>query len=155
MKKQTRILGFITLVLGALATVGLIYNMFAIQIFKDNVFLDHVIDNPFEFLMLIGFLTLFLFLIMSIVWVSHNSVVNKKSTDFDRLALILGCVCILLFVGVKAMFDEIAREIPLGWETTGEFFVLYVGLFVQLIYSLLIFYHLFRTLSMRNTLNQA
>ena len=50
---------------------------------------------------------------------------------------------ILLF-GEKVMVDEIDREMLLGWESVGEWVILYILFFIQLFYSLLIIFKIKR-----------
>jgi hypothetical protein len=100
---------------------------------------------PFEFAILIGILLIFLFDMTSLGWVSHKIYATKKSTGLDTLALIWGVLCILALMGTKVMADEIAREYRLGWETLGEWMVLYACLLIQFFYNFLIFTLLRRT----------
>jgi hypothetical protein len=46
----------------------------------------------------------------------------------------LGIACMILMAGAKVMVDEIGREAVLGWETTGEWIILYCCLTVQLVF---------------------
>jgi len=148
MTEQTHIFGRITCFLGILAMAGTVYTMVAIQIFKEEVFSDHVVSMPFEFAILIGILLILLFDITSLGWVSHKIFATKKFEGLDRIALIWGVLCIFALLGIKVMADEIAREYRLGWETLGEWIALYVCLFFQFFYIILIFIHLRGTRSL-------
>ena len=139
MNKRNRILGNLTFVLAILATISIVYIMLAVQIFKDLVFFDHVISMPFEALILMATLFILLFDISSLGWASHKIYVIKKSTSLDTFALIWGVLCLLGLMVSKVMADEIAREYRLGWETSGEWIILYACFFIQFFYNLLIF----------------
>jgi hypothetical protein len=143
-KRQGRIFSPVTFVLGILATFSVVYNMVAVQIFKEQVFFDHVVSMPYEFAMLSGALLILLFDVFSLGWVSHKIFATKRSEGLDRIALVWGVLCIPVLMGTKVMADEIAREYRLGWETLGEWIGLYVCLFFQFFYIILIFIHLRR-----------
>jgi hypothetical protein len=142
MNKQSLNIGIITFILGVLASGFLIYIMLAFQIHLDGVFRDHRIEELWEYAIVFGFLLILLFNISSIVCVSHHAFLQKKSTGIDIISLALGVICIILMLGVKIMADEIAREYRLGWETLGEWIILYAFLFVQLSYNILILFRL-------------
>ncbi len=42
-----------------------------------------------------------------------------------------------MMLGAKEMVDEIGRETPLGWESNGEWIILFCCLTVQLIFIVL------------------
>jgi cytochrome bd-type quinol oxidase subunit 1 len=144
MKKQHYAFNHISLILGILASVSVVYTMLAIQIFKKDVFFDHVVSMPWEFAILVGTFLILLFGIISLGWVSHKILVTKKSTGLDTLALIWGVLNFFALMGTKVMADEIAREYRLGWETLGEWLGLYACLFFLFFYIILIFFLLRR-----------
>jgi hypothetical protein len=154
MKKQSRIFGNLTSILGILALISIIYTILAVQIFKDLVFFDHVVSMPFEFAILIATLLILLFDVTSLGWVSHKIFVTKESTSLDTVALIWGILCLLTLIATKVMADEIAREYRLGWETLGEWIVLYVCFFVQFFYNILIFILLRQTVRSQRLLEK-
>jgi len=43
-----------------------------------------------------------------------------------------------MLIGEKVMLDEIGREMRIGWETLGEWIILYILFLIQLIYSIII-----------------
>lgn len=142
MTKQARIIGSATFILGILTTGGLIYNMLAIWIYREEVFIISGTLEPPEYLILAGFLLIPVFNILSLIWVSLHERQKKWYTTFDTVLLIMGAVCIVLLFGEKVMVDEIAREYRLGWETLGEWLGLYFFLSIQLAYNALVFRHL-------------
>lgn len=144
MKKRTSIIDLSIFIVGTLATGCLVYIMLVLQIHREKVFRDQIIVELWEYAVLFGFLLILFFNILSIVWVSRNMILRRAAATRDVISLILGVSCIILMLGEKVMVDEIAREYRLGWETIGEWIILYGFLFVQLFYNILIFYNLFR-----------
>jgi hypothetical protein len=59
---------------------------------------------------------------------------EKRFPTLDLIALLWGVLCLLLLAGEKVMIDEIARETRLGWETLGEWIILYGFFTTQLFY---------------------
>ena len=131
--------------LAILCTGLLVYNMVAMPIFKDQVFLERgKISIGGELVILIGFVLVLIFNIVSLLWVSSR--IRKAQTDRkgDYGVLALGALCLFLLVGEKAMADEISREYLLGWEVVGEWIVLYVCLAIQLLYNVVILRRVYR-----------
>jgi len=122
-----------------LCTGLLVYNMVAMPIYKDQVFLERgTITTGGEMVILIGFLFVAAFNIISLVWVfsciRQAEVVRKG----DRGLFAPGALCLILLLGQKVMVDEISREHLLGWEVLGEWIILYLLLAIQLLYNFVI-----------------
>ena len=133
------------LALVILCTGSLVYNMVAITIYKEQVFLERgTISTGGEMVILIGFVLVLIFNIVSLLWVlsriRHAQAVRKG----DRGVLALGALCLILMLGEKAMVDEIGREYLLGWEVVGEWIILYVFLTIQLLYNVVILRRVYR-----------
>lgn len=134
-----------TSVLGLLATGGTIFLMVGLQLYWDEVYLNQRSLSPAEGIMILGILFILLFNISSIVRAAHLIRGKLKSTAMDFVVLLLGLFCILLLIGTKVLSDEIAREYRLGWETTGEWIILYLFLAFQLAYNGLVFFQIYRS----------
>ncbi|HEY4761562.1 MAG TPA: hypothetical protein VIH42_13350 [Thermoguttaceae bacterium] len=130
-----------TLVLAVLATSALVYNMLAMQLHRDELFLRKGTLEGVGVIALSGFVVIFLFNIVSFLWLlaSHR----RQSTIGKMVALALGALCMIFLIVDKVMIDEIGREYRLGWETLGEWIILYSAMTVQLIYGLVVFTYLF------------
>jgi hypothetical protein len=131
--------------LAILCTGLLVYNMVAMPIFKDQVFLERgKISTGGEMVILLGFILVPIFNILSVLWVSLR--MRKAQTDRkgDYRVLALGVLCLFLLVGEKVMVDEIGREYLLGWEVVGEWIILYIFLAIQLLYNTVILRRLYR-----------
>jgi hypothetical protein len=130
------------LILGILATSGLIFNMAATPLHQDAILFKQNTLSPVEVIILVGFLLVTLFDISSILWVLFRVGRQKGTTPLDSITLAWGILCILLLLGEKAMIDEIARESRLGLETLGEWIALYVGLTIQLFYNVFLLFRI-------------
>jgi len=131
--------------LAILCTVLLVYNMAAMPIYKGQVFFERgTISTGGEVVILIGFILMPIFDIISLLWVSSCMRQAHTVRRADRGILALGALCLILLVGEKAMVDEIGREYLQGWEVTGEWIILYVFLAIQLFYNIVILRRLYR-----------
>jgi hypothetical protein len=124
-------------VFAIVSALYLLFIMFMLPIFREDVFIRRRTLTLPEIAILIGFLIVFLFTLISVLWLAVRSLGKKPHPGAPRLAL-LGALCLILMAAVKVMVDEIGREIALGWETTGEWIILYILLAAQLIYHLLV-----------------
>ena len=139
-------------VLAALCTGLLVFNMASLPIYKEQVFLERgTITMGGEMAILVGFLLLPVFNIVSLLWVSSRIRQAGAVHIQDVLTLALGVLCLILLLGEKVMLDEIGREYPLGWEVTGEWIILYVFLAVQLLYNAVILRWAYRAVAARRT----
>ena len=127
----------------------------AIVIFKKQVFLEREIISGVEIVILIGFISIFLFNIASFLWVLTRLLRAGEFSGLNIATLVLGAACLVLMFGEKVMADEIGREYLLGWEVLGEWIILYVFLAVQLVYNSVVLVKLFRAYHARNAESQA
>jgi len=142
--------------LAILCTGFLVYNMAAMPIYKEKVFLERgTISTGGEMAILIGFVLLLIFNIGSLLWVSLRIRKAQAVPKGDRGVLALGALCLLLLVGEKVMVDEIGREYLLGWEVVGEWIILYVFLAIQLFYNVVILRRVYRASAAQRTETRA
>jgi hypothetical protein len=131
--------------LAVLCTGGLVFNIVALPIFKDQVFLERgQISTGGELAILIGFVLVLVFTIVSLIWVSSRIRKAQIVRKGDIGLVALGALCLILMAGEKAMVDEIGREYMLGWEVVGEWIILYAFLAIQLIYNVIVLRRLYR-----------
>jgi hypothetical protein len=127
-----------------ISAVCMVFNMVAMPIFQNELFVQHDPIIAVGWVMLGGF---GLVLIFNIAYVTRIIILfhapgsqkqnHRGSEPFGSGMLALGIVCIILLAGAKVMVDEIGREVLLGWETTGEWVILYVCLTTQLTFSVI------------------
>ncbi len=133
------------LALAVLCTGLLVYNIAALPIFREPVFLERGMISPGgETIILIGFVLAAIFNFVSLLWNISRARKKRISSQGDKWILALGVLCMILLLGEKTMVDEIGREYLLGWEVTGEWIILYVFLAIQLLYNTLIILKLYR-----------
>jgi hypothetical protein len=145
MKAAIQLLYRAAFALAILCTGLLVYNMAAMPIFKEQVFLERgTIGTVWEMLILIGFILVVIFNIVSLFWVSLHILRTQAVRKEDWGVLALAILCLILLMGEKVMVDEIGREYILGWEVVGEWIILYVFLAVQLLYNAVILRRLYR-----------
>ena len=145
MKRYGKRLRNATSVLAALSTGFLAFNMLGILIFKQQVFFERGALARVEIVILIGFVLVLLFDVVSLLWSLQRLHESKQAGIGDKAIAALGALCLLLLMGEKVMVDEIGRESLLGWEVLGEWIILYTFLVIQLIYNLIILSKLPRT----------
>jgi hypothetical protein len=139
MKAAVRLVDRAAFALAVLCTGLLVYNMAAMPIFKEQVFLERgTISTVGEMFILIGFILVVIFNIVSLFWVSLRILQAQVVRKGDWGVLALAVLCLILLMGEKVMVDEIGREYILGWEVVGEWIILYVFLAIQLFYNLVI-----------------
>jgi hypothetical protein len=132
--------------LAILCTGFLIFIMVAMPIYREQVFLERgTITIGGEMVILIGFVLMLIFDIVSLPWVLLRIRKAQADRTRDMGILALGAVCLILIAGDKVMADEISREYLLESEVIGEWIVLYVCLAIQLLYNVLILHRLYRT----------
>ena len=140
-----------TLVFSAISTVFLIYIMLAMPVYKVQLFIERDTFSIPGIVMIIGFGLIFLFTLVSVIWLAKQIQWGRKAAAGDTMTFLLGILCLIALVGEKVMLDEIGREIRLGWETRGEWILLYIGLSIQLIYNFVIIRRLFHVFHARIT----
>jgi hypothetical protein len=137
-----------TFVLALLSTGFLIFNMLAMRLFVEEVFIERRTFSSVEVLILVGFVLILLFDISAFLWGFSRLRQYQDVPASHKATLILGAFCLVFLMGEKVMIDEIGRECLLGWEVLGEWIILYAFLMTQLIYNLLV---LLRLLQIRRS----
>jgi hypothetical protein len=152
MKTTTGSMHRVVFALAVLCTGLLAVNMAAMPIYKEQVFLQRgTIDSAGEFVILIGFLLVPVFNIVSLLWMASRMRRVQAVSNGDKGILALGVLCMILLIGEKVMVDEIGRETLLGWEVTGEWIILYIFLAIQLFYNFVILRRMHRTHTVQRT----
>lgn len=124
--------------LGALATGFLVFIFIGMWVFRDRVF---TIGNQLalvDMIMLIGMLSILLFNIVSLFWLSRKRFKSTFGWATDFVLFGIGLLCIVMMMAEKVMVDEIAHETSVAWSLQREYLMLYSMLFLQLTYNLLI-----------------
>lgn len=131
----------ITLVLAVLAISALIYNMLVMHLYRDELFIQKGTLDSVGLIALCGFIVIFLFNVVSFLWLLTS---YRRQSDIGKVvALVLGTLCLIVLIVEKVMIDEIARLYRLGWDTQGEWIILYGAMTIQLIYGFVVLANLF------------
>jgi len=121
----------------ALVTTGtLLFLMIGLPLCTEEVFVTRSIIEGVELLFAFAFLSVFLFLIVTLIHLVRRATGRKEFTAFETGMLIVGTLCLLGLAGQKVMLDEIAREMAFGIAWRGEFIILNVVFILQLGYAL-------------------
>lgn len=145
MSKQGGTLRTSTFVLALTSTGFLVFNMLAMRIFTEDVFLERQTFSSVEVFILVGFILIFLFGISALLWTFLRLRKYEDVGASHKAIPVLGVFCLVFVLGEKVMIDEIGREYLLGWEVLGEWIILYAFLTTQLVYNLLVLLRLFRS----------
>ena len=108
--------------------------MCAIYFFQEEIFIDRATISVIEKLIIVGTLMILVFNVLSLSWLIIQ--MNQRISEHLMITflLIAGSLCIFLMIGEKVMMDEIGREMQLGWETRGEWIILYSSFIFQFFY---------------------
>jgi len=118
-------------ILALASTVSLVFNIVAISVFRDRLFLEVTIITGLGVFILAGFAVVLLFEVSMVIW----SAIRLNTQSPNGLRFFPFSLLAILALGVsKVMIDEIGheyfRQIP------GEWIILYIALSVQLLFSL-------------------
>jgi hypothetical protein len=132
------------LVLAILAASGAVFNLIAIPLCHEEVFVHRDHFSLIEIFMGLAFLIILAFNILSIIQLILQIQQEKGGHTGHVLLLIFAIICMIGLMGQKVMLDEVAHEYALGWSIQGEWVLFLALLSLQLIYSVLTLIHLFR-----------
>jgi hypothetical protein len=130
------------LILAWISLCFLIFNVIMSYLFQEDIFLKQDSSNPIGYFMLVGFLVILVFFVLSFIWLL-NQTSKGKHRPFTSFALLLCSLCIIFMMGQKVMYDEIAREFPLG-VAGGEAMILLMLYCIQLAFNVMMIFHLRR-----------
>ncbi|MFC1485988.1 hypothetical protein ACFL55_03065 [Candidatus Latescibacterota bacterium] len=144
MDKKVRMSLTITLVLGIITFLWLVYDLYQV-----NQNLPAVLDFAvIGYIMGIGYLFILLFHFTSLFVILLHSFLAKELRTLKIAAFTLAILSFFAIGGEKVMFDEIAREATLGWETAaGEFMILNMCFFINMLFTVVMVLFLLRALS--------
>jgi len=135
------------LALAVVSALCLAFNMVTLVVLREEIMLRREPLPALGLVMLCGFCTVFGFCACYVLWSMwrlHGSAseplkprLADQAMPFEPGMLAFAIVSMILMVGAKVMVDEIGRETLLGWETTGEWIILYCCLTVQLMFIVL------------------
>ena len=122
--------------LALFSALCLVFNMAAMPLHAEEVFLRPQTVSTVEIAMLIGFGLVFIFNLLSIAWLARQT--SAGAGDAYRTLLVLGIFCLIMMGAEKVMIDEVGHEWQPGAGVETEAIILYILLAIQLTYNLLI-----------------
>jgi len=149
MKIKPRISNSILLILCIFSFSGLIYILYqistdlvtALNINKSALDTSHYISG-------VGYLLILIFHVYSIIFIYSHIHHFHEFKGAATIMLILGIISFFAIAFEKVMMDEIAREYRFGLEIKGELFGLYAAYFINLAYTILVFFLLLKTVGL-------
>jgi hypothetical protein len=117
--------------------------MLMTYIHRKEVFVKQDSVSLLGYIMIIGFFIFLIYCILVFLWLLWQ-IRNETDKSFYIFTLFLCGICILLMMGEKVLYDEIAREYMLGSEVLGEGIILYIFFCVQLTFNLIMLRHFSR-----------
>jgi len=122
--------------LALLSALCLVFNMAAMPLHAEEVFLRPETVSAVEIVMLVGFGLVFIFNVLSVVWLARWRSAGEGTAHQGML--VLGILCLILMAAEKVMIDEVGHEWQPGAGVETEAIILYVLLTIQLTYNVLI-----------------
>jgi hypothetical protein len=129
-------------ILAIIAACWLLFNLAMSHIYQEDLLLKQNPTNPVGYFMIVGFAVILIFFIAAFIWLL-NQLRRQKGDVLTIFALLLCGLSIVSLMGQKIMYDEIARELPLG-AAGGESLLLVILFCIQLVFSLVMIFRLKR-----------
>ena len=122
--------------LALLAALGIAFTMTVMPFHAEEVFLRRDTLSVLEVVMLVGFVIVFLFNVLSVPWLAGKVFAGERKVYLAMLGL--GLLCLVFMGAEKVMIDEVGHEWQPGSGVQGEAVILYVLLTIQFIYIALV-----------------
>jgi len=128
MKKTVKISSRISMIMGIIAMAWLVYNAVVLVIARPLIVNLEPVDSlePFVGIVWIGFLFFFFYHISAALTLAFQFRFFKKADVTSILALCLGILSSLAVFGDWAILGDIGKEYDMGWDTSGEWPILYI-----------------------------
>ena len=135
------------LALASVSALCLTFNIMTLAVLREEIMRYRAPPTALGWVMLGGFCIVFVFFACHVVWnvwrlhglagAPRRQRRANRAMPFGPGMLAFGIFSMILMAGAKVMVDEIGRETRLGWETTGEWIILFCCLTIQLIFIVL------------------
>lgn len=119
---------------GIFTLAFILFILLGMFLFRTSVFDKAPALSIVEWIIGFGFVLIFFFNLISLARLVRKISKTGKAQITEKILMILGALCLVFLAGEKTMADEIAREQAMGWETLGEWIILYGFLMAQLVY---------------------
>lgn len=138
LKKST----VLSLILGVISFLWLIYNLIAFEILRPKTIMFTEIGKKLEILVLFMDISIFVFLIFhlsAIITLILRIKTFKRTGFFLSIVLFTGIISSILVLGDLGLLSDIGKEFKLGLDVSGEWTALYVCHFIHLLFVILMF----------------
>ena len=136
MKKTVNISSRISLILGIIALAWLVYNVVVLETARPLIINLEPLGSlePLVGMVWIGFLLFFFYHISAALTLAFQFHLFKKVDVLSGIALCFGILSALVVFGDWAIFGDITKEYEMGWDTSGEWPILYIFLGIHFLF---------------------
>ncbi|MDD3777574.1 MAG: hypothetical protein PHN32_08215 [Actinomycetota bacterium] len=141
MKRSIKNWNFMVIALGVISLAGLAYNMFFYQRLRPIIlaFGDaQPVLSSMEKVAAIWFILIFISHGLALAWVMINLRLFRKESLLLSLLLFAGLLSMLMVVGDFTLLSDIGKEYKQGWDTSGEWIILYISQGLHFLFWLLL-----------------
>jgi len=141
MKRSIKNCNFMVIALGIISLAGLAYNMVFYQRLRPIIlaFGDaQPVLSSMEKVAAIWFILIFISHGLALAWVMINLRLFRKESLLLSLLLFAGLLSMLMVVGDFTLLSDIGKEYKQGWDTSGEWIILYISQGLHFLFWLLL-----------------
>jgi len=139
MNKFYKRLQTITLSFGIIAACGLIYNLILFLYLQPRTLQFDLVPgqmDSFGILCGVSLVVIGIFHLLAVITLLLQ-IVKKKAGVFRILAIVLGILSGLLLLSDLSMLQDIGNEYVLGWDTSGEWTILFINSGLHILFTIL------------------
>ena len=153
MSRLIRRLHYVSLSLGFLAAVSVVFNLIIFAILYPQV--TQLLETPprwetYGIISAINIIVLAIFQLISVLTLLTHLIVQKKTSTIIVLAIVIGILSGIMILGDITLLSDIGKEYAQGWQTRGEWIVLFVSYGLHVLSLVLVFIVLFKNLKDKN-----
>lgn len=130
MKKSLRTMHLLSLSLGFISAIGLAFNVIMFILLYPKVMQFQPVDSVWETLgIVVGLnaLIIALFHLSGVMTLLLHILRQKVASIIGVLAIVLGTISGLMILADLSMLGDIGKEYELGWDTSGEWTILFIS----------------------------
>jgi len=130
MSKPLRTLHYASLSLGFLSVMAVIFNLIIFSILFPQV-TQLMASQPrwetYGIVAAINIIILAFFQLLSVITLTAHLIIHKKASSLIALAIVFGILSGIMILGDIALLSDIGSEYEMGWQTRGEWLILFVS----------------------------
>lgn len=136
MKIWPKLTGQVTLGLGALSFIGIIYRICAYEYFRVRT-INYVEpgrhDEVLSIFIAVSLLVMFAFHIASLLTTVYHSQLFRDNNKLRKGTLVCGIISFMTIFVTIGCLSDIGKEAPMGWEVVEEWRIVYLSLIPQVL----------------------